>query len=85
MADGVVRLEVRNLPRDLISGYLVDEFGGTRQGDTVVGDGWTVTFREATTAWVGGMQVPALFIDVEGPRETDAARFLRLKTMRGGG
>jgi len=81
----VTRLEVRNLKADEIRAQLVGEFGGIADGDTVRGAGWAVRFVPGEPAGIGRMRIPVLFLEVEGERKEEAARFLRLKTMRGGG
>lgn len=81
----MTRLEVRNLKADEIRAQLVDEFGGTADGDVVRGDGWSVRFVPGEPARFGRWSVSVLFLEVEGVREEEAARFLRHKTMRGGG
>jgi hypothetical protein len=79
------RLEVRNLDPELIRRYLREELGGQGDGETVTGEGWLVRFKPGEPATIGSLRVSVLFIEVEGPREPEVARFLRLKTMRGGG
>ena len=70
---------------DEIRTQLVTDFGGIAEGDTVRGEGWSVRFVPGEPAGIGRMRVPVLFLDVEGNREEEAARFLRHRTMRGGG
>jgi len=70
---------------DEIRAPLVREFGGAVDGDTVRGEGWSVRFVPGEPAGIGRMRVPVLFLEVEGEREEEAARFLRHRTMRGGG
>jgi len=81
----MARLEVRNMRPGDIAPCLVDELGGTREEDTVAGEGWIVRFVPGEPASVGRFRVPVLFIDIEGEREAEVTRFLRQKTMRGGG
>jgi len=81
----VTRLELRNLRESEIRGYLVDELGGHSDGAEVRGEGWTVRLVRGDPARVGRMRIPVLFLEVTGPREAEAAGFLRKKTMRGGG
>jgi hypothetical protein len=59
--------------------------GGTVNGSRVDGDGWSVDFVRGEPAKVGRMLVRVLFLDVSGEREAEIARYLRLRTMRGGG
>jgi hypothetical protein len=79
------RLEIRNLDPDLIRRYLIEEMDGTLEGTDVRGEGWLVRFTSKEPVNVGLMKVRVLFLDVEGEREGEVARFLRQKTMRGGG
>lgn len=82
----MIRLEVRNMAASLLVGYLVDELSGTAgSGGSVSGDGWVVRFIPGEPAGVGRFRVPVLFIEIEGPKTDIAHRFLRQKTMRGGG
>jgi hypothetical protein len=81
----MTRLEVRNLPAKEIAAYLVEEMGGAGDHATVTGDGWIVRLVRGETASVGRFRVPVLFIDIEGEREDEIARFVRQRTMRGGG
>jgi hypothetical protein len=81
----VTRLEIRNLPADEIRAALLREVGGTVEGGRVDGDGWSVEFVRGEPAKVGRMLVPVLFLDVSGEREAEITRYLRLRTMRGGG
>ncbi len=81
------RLEVRLLPAEQLIGYLVADLGATRHPDgSVTGDGWTARFVQgepiATSAHT---RIPVLFIDFDGPRESEAASFMMRMTMRGGG
>jgi len=84
-AVSVTRLEVRNIDRELIRRYLREEKDGRGDADSMSGDGWLVRFVAGTPVEIGLVRVPVLFIEVEGEREDELARFLRLKTMRGGG
>lgn len=81
----MTRLEVRNIDRELIRRYLREGHDGDGAGDIVEGEGWVVRFTTGEPVKLGLIRVPVLFIDVEGEREEEVARFLRLKTMRGGG
>ena len=81
----MTRLEVRNMRPSQIAHYLVDELGGTGDDELVSGEGWTVRFVRGEPAAVGRFRIPVLFIDIEGEREAEVTRFLRQKTMRGGG
>lgn len=80
------RLEIRGLPADLFRGYLVDEFGGAPKPDgSVAGPGWNARFIEGAPVRFRHGSVRVLFVEFEGPAETEAAAFLARKAMRGGG
>jgi len=83
-----VELELRNLPQNRIMEYLV-EAGGALTGEcSVKGDGWTAILEEMEPAQLVTIRVPRdrLMIDGESPDIVERIeRFMRLKTMRGGG
>ena len=83
----MTRLELRNVPADLLRSYLVAEFGGTAgEGGDVDGEGWAVRFTEGEPVRFGPHTVvPVLFVEIEGEREAAATAFLTRKSMRGGG
>lgn len=82
----MISLEVRNLDLDVLRRYLLTELSGTRHADgSVTGAGWRVAFVTLPDARVGRLAVPATRIDVDGDHEATVARFLALKSMRGGG
>jgi hypothetical protein len=83
----MTRLELRNVPADLLRGYLVAEFGGTVSADGGVhGEGWVVRFIDGDPVRFGPHTVvPVLFVEIEGEREATAKAFVTRKAMRGGG
>jgi hypothetical protein len=82
-----VELELRNLPRDQVVGYLI-EAGGLPTGELAVsGEGWSAWLEEMPPAQVGSLSVPRdrlIFEGQEGAVEAALAT-VRPKTMRGGG
>jgi len=83
----MTRLELRNVPADLLCGYLVAEFDGTVGGDgDVRGPGWVVRFIDGEPVRFGPHTVvPVLFVEIEGEQEAAAKAFVTRKAMRGGG
>lgn len=81
------RLELRNVPADLIRGYLLSEFQGVSQRDgTVVGEGWAVRFEDGEPVRFGPHTVvPVLFVEIDGPEVERATAFVIRRSMRGGG
>lgn len=81
------RLELRNVPAELIRGHLVSDFEGTRQEDgSVTGDGWAVRFEDGEPVRFGPHTVvPVLFVEIDGPAVERATQFVMRKSMRGGG
>ncbi|MEO6398696.1 MAG: hypothetical protein ABIP13_09540 [Tepidiformaceae bacterium] len=83
----MTRLELRNVPRELICGYLVDELGGAFQDDgSVSGEGWCVRFEDGDAVRFGPQTlVPVLFVEIDGSDAEQATTFVKRKAMRGGG
>lgn len=81
------RLELRNVPADFITDYLLAEFHGTRQpGGSVTGNGWVVRFVDGEPVRFGPHTlVPVLFIEIEGTDTGAVTAFVMRKSMRGGG
>ena len=81
------RLELRNVPADLIRGYLLSEFGGREQpGGSIEGEGWVVRFEEGEPVRLGpNTVVPVLFVEIDGPDVERATAFVIRRSMRGGG
>lgn len=81
------RLELRNVPEDLIRGYLLSDFRGAPQDDgSIRGDGWTVRFEDGQPVRFGpNTVVPVLFVEIDGPDAGRATAFVMRKSMRGGG
>ena len=81
------RLELRNVPADLIRGYLLREFGGSALPDgSVEGEGWKVSFEDGTPVRFGPHTVvPVLFVQIEGRDFERTTAFVMRRSMRGGG
>lgn len=83
-------LDLRNLPRERILGYLV-EAGGVRAQPPdllrVDGPGWAAWLEPQPTIYLSIIRIERDLLIIDGENEA-AARvhaFMRLKTMRGGG
>ena len=81
------RLELRNVPEELIRGYLLSDFEGIQQPDgSVRGDGWVVRFEDGEPVRFGPHTVvPVLFVEIDGADVERATAFVIRKSMRGGG
>jgi len=78
--------EVTGIPLWLLRDYLVDE-GGCADGNTVVGDGWTVTLTQIDDHQVGSLRVGRLRVELDGEPAAIAAMtaVLEKKLLRAGG
>lgn len=81
----MLTLEIRGLPAAEVRRYLLDDLGGTVDGDAVTGEGWSAQVTEGSPASVGSLRVAVLFVTLTGPGAGDIAAHLRRRTMRGGG
>lgn len=85
---GRVQMELRNLNREYIMNYL-SEAGGQEDGVLRVrGTDWTAWLEEMEPAQIITMRVPRDMLIIESDDEETLKRihkFMRQKTMRGGG
>ena len=82
-----VEMELRNLPRFRVIGYLEDAGGKATEIMTVEGNGWTAYLEALEPAEIGIVRIPRDRLVIEG-EETAVERvhsYMRRKTMRGGG
>lgn len=81
------RLELRNVPAELIRGYLLSEFHGRARADgSIAGEGWSVRFEDGEPVRFGpNTVVPVLFVEIDGPDVERATAFVMRRSMRGGG
>lgn len=81
------RLELRNVPEDLIRGYLLSDFHGVPHDDgSIRGDGWIVRFEDGQPVRFGpNTAVPVLFVEIDGADAGRATAFVMGKSVRGGG
>jgi hypothetical protein len=83
-------LDLRNLPRERILGYLVD-IGGIRQTPLealrVTGTNWSAWLEPQPTQYISIIRSERDLLVIEGEHDTaeKVYAFMRLKTMRGGG
>lgn len=81
-------MELRNVPLQRIQEYLV-EAGGELTGErSVNGDGWSAVLETMEPVKITVMRIPRDKLVIEGDDETAVEtvyRFMRRKTMRGGG
>lgn len=83
-------LDLRNLPRERILGYLVD-MGGVRQSPMealrVAGTNWSAWLEPQPTLYISIIRSERDLLVIEGDAEAaeQVYAFMRLKTMRGGG
>lgn len=81
------RLELRNVPADIIRGYLLSELNGHSGRDgSVEGEGWVVRFEDGEPVRFGpNTVVPVVFVEIDGPAAERATTFVIRRSMRGGG
>lgn len=80
-------LELRNLPRAQIMGYLIEAGGALTGALSVQGDGWSARLDALEPAQVGAFTIPRDMLILEGDDEAvpPIRDFMERKTMRGGG
>ena len=81
------RLELRNVPADLVRQHLLADFGGEALPDgSVRGAGWKVRFEDGQPVRLGpNTLVPVLFVEVDGPEVERTTQFVIRRSLRGGG